>query len=276
MFLILISLSIYNSNSAAEFPRRFSVELFLRFGLVGVDADGLLARVAGLEADDAVDLGEQRIILADADVGAGMEVRTALANKNVAREDELTVRALRPETLALAVSAVTGRTDAFFMCEQLQIHLKHDLNLLVPKIDGPRIRRLNAPESCEHRVKHDGGFSEFIACRVPAEDAGRFTFFDRNACGDVAYVRDPEDSRLYDCGDRSAHEVFPVLTHIRVSRNGEADRRSVFAGHGHGDHGSADRGDLNLGERLTMAALLTDVLLGLILEDDDLLALAVL
>ena len=55
--------------------------------------------MADLEAGDAVDLGEQRVILAD--VGAGMEVRSALANKNVASEDELTIRTRRPYALRI-------------------------------------------------------------------------------------------------------------------------------------------------------------------------------
>ena len=118
------------------------------------------------ETNDTVDLCEQRVILADADVGAGMEVRSALANKNVAREDELTVCTLRSETLGFAVSAVTGRTDAFLMCEQLQIHLKHDLNLLVPKFEGLGIGRLNAPKSREHRIEHDCRTVERILRRI--------------------------------------------------------------------------------------------------------------
>jgi len=54
-----------------------------------------------------------------------MEMRAALTHENVARKHELTVRTLRSETLGMAVAAVTGRTDAFFMRKQLQIHLEH-------------------------------------------------------------------------------------------------------------------------------------------------------
>jgi len=77
--------------------------------------------VLGFKADNAIDRSKERIVLADADVGAGMEMRAALTHENVARKHELTVRTLRSETLGMAVAAVTGRTDAFFMRKQLQI-----------------------------------------------------------------------------------------------------------------------------------------------------------
>lgn len=84
-----------------------------------VNANLFLAKVFGFETDNAVDRCKQRIILANADVDAGMEVRTTLTHEDIARKHELTVRALRSETLGMAVAAVTGRTNAFFMCKQL-------------------------------------------------------------------------------------------------------------------------------------------------------------
>ena len=89
------------------------------------NADLLFAKVLGFKAHNAIDRCKERIVLADADVGAGMHVCAALTHEDVAREHELTVRTLRPETLGMAVAAVTGRTNAFFMRKQLQIHLEH-------------------------------------------------------------------------------------------------------------------------------------------------------
>ena len=48
-----------------------------------------------LEADMAVDLCEQSIIAADTDIVTRMNVRASLTNEDVARKDELAVRALR-------------------------------------------------------------------------------------------------------------------------------------------------------------------------------------
>ena len=45
-----------------------------------------------------------------------MDVGAALADKNVASENELSVRSLDTEALGLRVSAVLGRTNTFFMC----------------------------------------------------------------------------------------------------------------------------------------------------------------
>ena len=79
----------------------------------------------GFKAHNAIDRCKERIVLANADVGAGMEMRAALTHENVACEDKLTVRTLRTETLGMAIAAVAGRTNAFFMRKQLQIHLEH-------------------------------------------------------------------------------------------------------------------------------------------------------
>ena len=79
----------------------------------------------GLETDYAVDLGEKGIILADTDVGAGMEVSAALANEDVAREDKLTVSTLGPQTLGFAFTTVAGATNALFMCKKLKIEFEH-------------------------------------------------------------------------------------------------------------------------------------------------------
>ena len=69
--------------------------------LSGIHASLLAILAELLEAEHAVRLGEQGVVAADTDVDAGMDVGAALANKNVARENELTVGALGTKALGL-------------------------------------------------------------------------------------------------------------------------------------------------------------------------------
>ena len=97
-----------------------------RRGFHGVHADLLLVAALALEAHDAVHLGVEGIVAADAHVQAGMDVGATLAHKDVAGEGELTVGALGPQPRALAVAAVSGGAPTFFMGEKLKIQLQHD------------------------------------------------------------------------------------------------------------------------------------------------------
>ena len=84
-----------------------------------VYANLLETEMLRLKTNHAVYLGEERIVFSDTDVIAGMEMRSALANQDVARKNELTVSTLGSKTLRLAVTAVSGTADAFFMCKKL-------------------------------------------------------------------------------------------------------------------------------------------------------------
>ena len=53
----------------------------------GIDADLLLVAAQALEAHDAVLLGKQGVILADAHVEAGMDVGAALTHQDVASQN---------------------------------------------------------------------------------------------------------------------------------------------------------------------------------------------
>src|SRR5687767_3327497 len=67
------------------------------------------AAVAGvLEADRAGRLGEQGVVLADADVGAGVELGAALANQDVAGEDFFRAELLDAEAPAGGIATVAG------------------------------------------------------------------------------------------------------------------------------------------------------------------------
>jgi len=59
-----------------------------------------------LELDDACDLGVQRVVTAESDILSGVELRSALANEDLAAADELTREALDTEHLRLRVAAV--------------------------------------------------------------------------------------------------------------------------------------------------------------------------
>ena len=65
-----------------------------------------LALLAARELDDAVDLREQRVVAAAADVLARVDARAALADEDRARGDLLTGEPLHAEPLGLGVAAV--------------------------------------------------------------------------------------------------------------------------------------------------------------------------
>ena len=64
-------------------------------------------------------LGKQRIILTDTYVSAGMEVRAALANEDIARLADNAVMQLNAETLSFAVATVTCTAHPLLMGEEL-------------------------------------------------------------------------------------------------------------------------------------------------------------
>ena len=78
-------------------PERDSFGVFTTKLLFCVDRAHLAILAHTLELDLAVDQSEQRIVLADTNVVARMNVRASLTNEDVARQNELTVRALGAE-----------------------------------------------------------------------------------------------------------------------------------------------------------------------------------
>src|SRR5205085_796101 len=71
------------------------------------DADHPAAGAMILELDRPVDFGEQRVVLAEADVQAGPELAAALPNENRSAGDNVAVVTLDAEALRVAVAAVT-------------------------------------------------------------------------------------------------------------------------------------------------------------------------
>ena len=117
----------------------FMVFRLFRCGFrLGIDADLLAGLAQTFELHDTIDLCVQGIIITDAYIVARMDFRSALANENVSRQNELTIAALGAQALRMAVAAVTGRTHSLLMSEELKIHSEHLLYLRSLKI----IRRL--------------------------------------------------------------------------------------------------------------------------------------
>ena len=83
----------------------------------GVDRNLFAVSAYSFKLNGAVDKREKRIVFADAYVVAGLELRAALSNQNVACKNVLTVSALYAEHFGVAVSAVVGRTRSFLMSE---------------------------------------------------------------------------------------------------------------------------------------------------------------
>src|SRR6185295_10766784 len=77
-----------------------------------IDRNGL-APAEGLEANDPVRHGEQRVIAPQLHVLAGVEVGPLLADQDRARGDVGAAVALHPEILGVAVAAVPTRAYAF-------------------------------------------------------------------------------------------------------------------------------------------------------------------
>ncbi|SOY51190.1 conserved membrane hypothetical protein [Cupriavidus taiwanensis] len=83
----------------------------------------LLGRALDGELHVAVDQGEQRVVLAHADVVAGMHAGTALADDDAAGVDGLATKHLHAQTLRFGITAVPRGTAAFFLCHVLLLSL---------------------------------------------------------------------------------------------------------------------------------------------------------
>ena len=73
----------------------------------------------GLKAHDTVCLSIKSIIFAQTYIYTGMEVSAALANQNVACENELTISTLGAKTLRPPPSTVRGAAAALLMSTEL-------------------------------------------------------------------------------------------------------------------------------------------------------------
>ena len=68
------------------------------------------------ELDLTLDEREEGVVLATADVLAGVDVSAVLADENLAGLHGLTVKTLGAQTLAAGVATIAGGTETFFVC----------------------------------------------------------------------------------------------------------------------------------------------------------------
>src|SRR5690606_9498130 len=83
--------------------------------LGGHDRHKGAAILARAEFHNAFHLRENGVILADADIAAGVPLRAALADDDVARNDGFATELLHAEATACAVATVAGRTACLFV-----------------------------------------------------------------------------------------------------------------------------------------------------------------
>ena len=106
--------SSVGSRSVSVGSRQSAVAIVSR--LEREDADDAAARAVVLELDRAVDLREQRVVLAEADVQAGTEPAAALAHEDRSAGDDVAVEPLDAEALRIAVAPVAGTALTLFCC----------------------------------------------------------------------------------------------------------------------------------------------------------------
>lgn len=78
--------------------------------------DGYRFAASVMERYDAIGCGEQRIVLADSDIGPGMEFGAALANDNIACLNRLATEPFDAQSFRFGVPSVFCGSATFFMC----------------------------------------------------------------------------------------------------------------------------------------------------------------
>jgi hypothetical protein len=70
----------------------------------------------GFENHGAIDQCEQGVILAAANIGAGVELGATLTNQDVASQNFLTTETLNAKALGYGIATVSRTTTSFLMC----------------------------------------------------------------------------------------------------------------------------------------------------------------
>src|SRR2546426_7417659 len=116
----LRKMSISSTNISVPAGRRRPLA---RSGRAGDDAHVAVV-AAALEPYVAVDLREQRVVRAEADVQARAKPRAALPDENAAACHELAAEPLDAEHLRIAVAAVAGAADALLVSHASDLDLR--------------------------------------------------------------------------------------------------------------------------------------------------------
>jgi len=85
-------------------------------GCYGLDRGEAAAAAAVNKLDAATDLGEERIVGADAYVDAGLDAGTALAHDDGAAGNELAAKGFYAQALCIGFASVCGAASTLFMC----------------------------------------------------------------------------------------------------------------------------------------------------------------
>src|SRR5690606_17002342 len=86
----------------------------------GRDADSVLRQSAlCVKRHVALYQSKQGVILANTDVGAGVELSATLANNDRACADQFTTESLHTQHFWLGITSVARRAAAFFLCHDL-------------------------------------------------------------------------------------------------------------------------------------------------------------
>src|SRR5690606_6048817 len=227
-----------------------------------VDADGAaIARPLDRELHPAVDQREQGVVLADADIGAGMELRAALAHDDRAGADGLSAVRLHAQHLRLRIAAVAGRAAALLLCPVGGSCL---LALAGHELAGQLVERVPVAGSGELRLL---GPSRRIVRREAraARLHQRAQALDRG----LGQLREGRDPGL---GEDDGDLRSDTLDLLDVVARGCRDRRHFGAGFADCRRDAADE---QLGEVLPVALLLSIVLAAAHLEDADLVVTTV-
>src|SRR4029079_5874874 len=88
--------------------------------LDGNDADFASVLAVVFEADLAVHLRKERVVLAEPDVEPGLEASALLAHENRSASDDVAVVTLHAEALRIAVAPVAGAALTFFMSHDVE------------------------------------------------------------------------------------------------------------------------------------------------------------
>jgi len=87
-----------------------------------VDADLFFVPTEALKSNNTRDFCKQRVVLANADIGAGMNFGAPLTNQDIPGQDMLSAEAFHAKALRVAVSPVSGGSNPFFMRHTLLLY----------------------------------------------------------------------------------------------------------------------------------------------------------
>ena len=191
-----------------------------------VDGALLAILALALELDMTVNQSEQGIVAADTDIVAGMDVRASLTNQNVAREDELTVRALHAQSLGLGITTVLSRTAALLMCEELKTDFQHLLHL--HNFDIIRIIIPQGQHGQNKTIQHILHCVLIVAGCGKGQGDSRLFFVHFRVCVVAEDIIDRAFGKLDGGGDGSANDVASRLCIAAVPRYGESVDSAVM------------------------------------------------